>query len=163
MTSGPYLAGNRGLLLMAAAPFPLLAVAYSFSVDLRASRGTSISSDEPFYLLTTQSLLQDGDLDLANQHEAESWRIFYDHEDGLGKQSVPLEGGRLLSPHNPGLSVLLAPGFALGGLVGAQVQLLVTAAATMTMAFLLSERLTAYRQLSWLATLGAGLTATPFI
>lgn len=88
---------------------------------------------------------------------------FYDHEDGLWKQSVPLEGGRLLSPHNPGLSVLLAPGFALGGLVGAQVQLLVTAAATMTMAFLLSERLTAHRQLSRLATLGAGLTATPFI
>ena len=162
MTLGRSLAGNRGLLVMAAALFLLLAVAYSFSVDLRASRGASISSDEPFYLITSQSLLQDGDLDLANQYGTHSYRSFFDHPDGLWKQSVPLPDGRLLSPHNPGLPVLLVPGFALGGLAGAQVQLLVIAAA-MTMAFLLSERLTGRRQLSWAATLGVGLAATPFI
>ena len=73
MTPGRYLAGNRGMLL-AAALFVLLAVAYSFSVDLRASRGALISSDEPFYLLTRQSLPQDVGLDLTKQYEADSWR-----------------------------------------------------------------------------------------
>ena len=163
MTLGRSLACNRGLLVMAAALFLLLAVAYFFSMGLRASRGASISSDEPFYMITTQSLLQDGDLDQGNQYKTHSYRSFFDHPDGLWKQSVSLPDGRLLSPHNPGLPVLLVPGFALGGLAGAQVQLLVIAAAAMTMAFLLCERLTGRRQLSWAATLGLGFAATPFI
>ena len=33
-------------------------------LDIRASRGAFITGDEPFYLVTTQSLLSDGDLDL---------------------------------------------------------------------------------------------------
>ena len=36
----------------------------------------------------------------------------------------------VLSPHNPGLSVLLVPGFALGGLLGSQVQMLLMAGMT---------------------------------
>ena len=154
---------RRGLLLSAAALFLLLSVAYAFSIDIRASRGASISGDEPFYLLTTQSLLQDGDLDLANQYEARSYESFFDHPNGLWRQSVPLENGRLLSPHNPGLSVLVIPGFALGGLGGAQVQLLLTAAAAMTLAFLLADRLTNRRGICWAVTLVVGLSATAFI
>ena len=93
---------GKGLLLSAAALFLLLAVAYSFSVEIRATRGASITGDEPFYLLTTQSLLFDGDFDLRNQYEARSYESFFDHPDGLWQQSVPLPDGRLLSPHNPG-------------------------------------------------------------
>ena len=55
-------ARRRGLPLAAVALFILLSLAYGFSVDIRASRGASITGDEPFYLLTTQSLLADGDL-----------------------------------------------------------------------------------------------------
>ena len=102
MTVARGLVRERGLLLGAAALFLLLSIAYAFSIGMRASRGASISGDEPFYLLTTQSLLQDGDLDLVNQYEA----FFFDHPDGLWKQSVPTADGRLLSPHNPGLSVM---------------------------------------------------------
>ena len=76
---------------------------------------------------------------------------------------MPTEDGRLLSPHNPGLSVLVMPGFALGGLVGAQVQLMLIAAAAMALAFLLAERLTRLPRVCWLVTLGVGLAATPFI
>ena len=154
---------GKELLLSAAALFLLLCVVYSFSVDIRATRGASITGDEPFYLLTTQSLLADGDFDLTNQYEARSYESFFDHPDGLWQQSVPLPDGKLLSPHNPGLSVLLVPGFAFGGLVGVQVQLLIMAAATMALAFVLADRLTGRRFLSWVMALAVGLTATTFI
>ena len=161
--AGSWIKGKE-LLLAAAALFLLLAVAYSFSADIRATRGASISGDEPFYLLTTQSLLADGDFDLTNQYDSRSYESFFDHPDGLWYQSVPTpKNGQLLSPHNPGLSVLVIPGFAMGGLVGAQVQLLLLGAATMALAFVLADRLTGRRVLSWVATLGVGLSATAFI
>ncbi len=154
---------EKELLLSAVALFLLLSVTYAFSVDIRATRGASITGDEPFYLLTTQSLLADGDFDLRNQYETRSYESFFDHPDGLWQQSVPLPDGKLLSPHNPGLSALLLPGFAFGGLVGAQVQLLIMAAATMALAFVLADHLTRWRLLSWAVALAVGLTATAFI
>ena len=137
--------------------------AYSFSAGIRATRGASITGDEPFYLLTTQSLLADGDFDLRNQYAARSYKSFFDHRGGLWLQSVERPDGRLLSPHNPGLSFLVVPGFALGGLAGAQAQLLVLAAAAMTLAFVLADRLTGRRAVCWAVALGVGLTASAFI
>ena len=163
MTGASRLARDGGLPLSAAALFLLLSVAYVFSIDIRASRGASTSGDEPFYLLTTQSLISDQDLDLSNQYEQRSYESFFDHPDGLWKQSVPTGDGRLLSPHNPGLAVLLIPGFALGGLVGAQVQLLLVAAAAMVLGFLLADRITGRRAICWTVTLAVGLSATAFI
>lgn len=147
----------------AVALFALLVAVYAWSVGLRATRGASITADEPFYLLTTQSLIQDGDLDLTQQYERESWRSFFDHPDGLWKQSVPDEDGRLLSPHEPGLSVFLVPGFGAGGLVGAQVQMLLLTAATFALAFVLVASETRALLVSWLATAAVALTATAFV
>ena len=154
---------GKELLLAAATLFLLLCIAYSFSIDIRATRGASITGDEPFYLLTTQSLLADGDFDLTNQYETRSYESFFNHPDELWRQSVPQSDGDLLSPHNPGLSFLVIPGFGLGGLKGAQIQLMVLGAATMALAFVLADRLTGRRALSWFATLGVGLSATAFI
>lgn len=154
---------GRELLLAAAALFLLLCLVYTFSEGIRATRGASITGDEPFYLLTTQSLISDRDLDLRNQYADRSYRSFFDHTDELWLQSVPTPDGRLLSPHNPGLSVLVIPGFLLGGLVGVQVQLLLIAAGTMALAFVLADRLVGRRAVCWAAALGVGLTATAFI
>ena len=151
------------LLLLVVALFLLLTAIYVFSVEIRATRGASITGDEPFYLLTTQSLLTDGDFDLANQYESRSYTSFFDHPDGLWFQSVPQEGGQVLSPHNPGLSLLVIPGFALGGLVGTQIQMLLLASGTLALAFVLADRLTGHRFTCWVVTLGVGLTATAFI
>ena len=154
---------GREAMVAAVALFLVLVPVYFFSAGIRATRGASITGDEPFYLLTTQSIIEDGDLDLVNQYAARSYESFFDHPDGLWRQSAPLPDGRLLSPHNPGLSVLVIPGFALGGLSGVQVQLLLIAAATMALAFLLSDRLTGRGTLSWLAALGVGTGAVAFI
>jgi hypothetical protein len=141
----------------------ILAVAFVASIGLRASRGASITGDEPFYLLTTQSLIDDGDLDLRQQFERRSYEVFFDHEDGLWRQSVPRPDGVLLSPHDPGLSVLVIPGFAIAGLVGVQVQLLAMAAATFALAFVLARAVTGAATWSWWASLAVGLCATPFV
>jgi len=141
----------------------ILAAAFTASIGLRASRGASITGDEPFYLLTTQSLLDDGDLDLRQQYERRSYEVFFDHADGLWQQSVPRADGMLLSPHNPGLSVLVIPGFAIGGLVGVQAQLLAMAAVTFALAFVLARAVTGAAAWSWWATLAVGLCATPFV
>ncbi|MGH2600564.1 MAG: hypothetical protein ACRDJ9_14410 [Dehalococcoidia bacterium] len=141
----------------------LLVAIYTQSAGLRASRGASITGDEPFYLLTTRSLLDDRNLDLRAQYELRSYTAFFDHPDGLWMQSLPMEDGRLLSPHNPGLSVLLIPGFAWGGLAGVQAQLLLTAALTFALTYVLVAKLTGAPLASWLATLAVALTATAFI
>ena len=155
---------GRELALGALALFLLLLVAYSFSADIRATRGASITGDEPYYLLTTQSLLSDGDFDLRNQYTAKSYKSFFDHPNDLWFQSVPRQDdGRLLSPHNPGLSFLVIPGFALAGLAGTQTQLLILAAATMALAFVLAAHLSGQPMVSWIVALIVGLSATAFI
>ena len=155
---------GRELALGALALFLFLSTAYAFSVDIRATRGSSITGDEPYYLLTTQSLLNDGDFDLRNQYAAKSYKSFFDHPNDLWQQSVPRQDdGRLLSPHNPGLSFLVIPSFAIGGLAGAQVQLLLLAAATMALAFVLAAHLSGQRLVSWIVALVVGLSATAFI
>ena len=148
----------------AAALFLMLAVVYSTSIDIRATRGASITADEPFYLMTTESLLRDGDLDLRNQFRTRAYEAFFDHPRGLWTQSVPLEDGRVLSPHNVGLSVLLLPGYTIDRLVGAQVQLVLIAALTWALAYVLALRLTGARPwLVWTATGLVALSATGYI
>ena len=158
------LAGRRPGRVGATVLFALLVVVYSTSIDIRATRSASITADEPFYLITTQSLLQDGNLDLRNQYRTRSYEVFFDHREGLWSQSVPLADGRLLSPHNVGISVLLLPGFAIDGLVGAQVQLVLIAALTWALAYVLALRLTGVTPwLVWLATALVAFSATGYI
>ncbi|MXW24001.1 MAG: hypothetical protein F4Z96_05000, partial [Chloroflexi bacterium] len=155
---------HRPALHGAAALFVLLTLIYSTSIDIRATRGASITADEPFYLMTTESLIRDGNLDLRNQFRTRAYQAFFDHPLGLWTQSVPLEDGRVLSPHNVGLSVLLLPGFAIDGLVGAQVQLVLIAALTWALAYVLALRLTGARPwLVWGATALVALSATGYI
>jgi hypothetical protein len=154
---------GRPLAWGAAVLFGLLFVVYLASIGIRASRGASVTGDEPFYLLTAQSLMQDGDLDLTNQYAARSYRAFFDHPDGLWRQSVPNQRGELLSPHEPALSVLLVPGFAAGGLLGPQLELVAIAALTFALSFVLTSRLTGRPAMAWIATLAVGLSATAFV
>lgn len=147
----------------ALAMFIVLVPLYTLSIDMRASWGASITGDEPFYLITTQSLLQDGDLDTSNQFASSAYESFFDHTGGLWRQSIPRADGALLSPHNPGLSVLLLPGFAVGGLLGAQVEMVLIAAATFALTFVLVARLTRSLLVAWVSVLAVALTAPAFV
>jgi hypothetical protein len=89
-----------GLIILAMIPFP-------------------IDGDEPFYLLMTESMVKDHDLDLANQYRDLA------HSATHRLDLVPQYGDRI-GPHGerysrlePFLPLLMVPGFALAGLSGA--------------------------------------------
>lgn len=78
-----------------------------------------IDGDEPFYLLIAESLVRDGDLDLANQYrEIESSAT---RRPDLVPQPGDPTGlrGEQYSRHEPFLSLLLIPGLMIGRLTGA--------------------------------------------
>jgi hypothetical protein len=112
---------------------PLAAVAaVAFALSLpalfgRASYGARTTGDEPHYLLTAISLAEDLDLDVSDEIEERRYEEF--SEVGLNPQSRRLEGGRMVSPHDPLLPLLLAPGVAAAGWAGAKATLALLAAA----------------------------------
>jgi hypothetical protein len=140
--------------------FAVVAVAGQLAVGMRASNTSEITGDEPFYLLTTQSLLSDGDLDLRDEYANGEDRRFWRGTVPLWKQMSPLPDGRLLSPHDPGLSVLVLPAYDGWGLRGAQRLVVLVWAAAMAVAAVVALRFGAP---PWAAALGSVVVgaATP--
>lgn len=134
------------------ATFVLVLVAGQAAVGMRASDTASVTGDEPFYLLTAQSLSSDGDLDLRDEYAQGEEREFWDGTIPLWKQMDPAPDGRLLSPHDPGLSLLVLPAYEVGGLRGVQRFLVVLWAAAMACGAVLARRAGAP---AWAALLGA--------
>ncbi len=97
------------------------ALGAGLGIGARATYGARTTADEPQYLLTALSLAADGDLDIADELAAEDWRAF--HEAPLPEQTRVLPDGRRISPHDPLLPLLLAPGMGLAGWVGAKLTL----------------------------------------
>ena len=79
---------------------------------------TPIDGDEPFYLLITESIVHDHDLDLGNQLRdlAHSATGRTDLVPQLGDR---VDGAHVRSHLEPFLSILMVPGYAAGGLLGA--------------------------------------------
>jgi hypothetical protein len=78
----------------------------------------SASGDEPYYLIVSQSLLADHDLDLANNFQNNDGRLV--GADGLaaGPHAKLNRLGELWSTHDVGLSVLVLPAYAAGTYLG---------------------------------------------
>jgi hypothetical protein len=96
-----------------------IVAAIVYAIAIPAMLRTPIDGDEPYYLLATHSVVRDFDLDLANQYAsraAAQWGR---------KDLVPLFGdpvgehGEKYSRHEPFLSLLMIPGYAIAGLYGA--------------------------------------------
>ncbi|MEX2587213.1 MAG: hypothetical protein WD602_04370 [Actinomycetota bacterium] len=80
---------------------------------VRSSILAQVTGDEPEYLLTALSLAEDRSLDISNQIEQQRYREF--HEVDLSPQARVLEDGRMVSPHDPLLPLVLALPMAMGG------------------------------------------------
>ena len=97
--------------------FVIAAMGYAVMIPLQLR--TPIDGDEPYYLLMTESLVRDHDLDLANQYRDIA------HSDTGRPDLFPQQGdprgrhGEQYSRHEPFLPILMVPGYALGGLPGA--------------------------------------------
>jgi hypothetical protein len=97
--------------------FLIAAIGYAMMIPLQLR--TPIDGDEPYYLLMTESLVRDHDLDLTNQYRDLA------HSDTGRLDLVPQPGdprgphGEQYARHEPFLPILLMPGYAIGGLPGA--------------------------------------------
>ena len=98
------------------------------------------SGDEPHYLLVMESLVRDGDLDLANNYAREDWLKFYDRGTLQPQPSEFLtpDGKRYaLHPLGPILAAL--PGYFLAGRAGAAWTMSVLASLAVTLTLLTGE------------------------
>jgi len=102
-------AASPGVWLLSVGAFSLLA-----GVGIHYVGGVPASGDEPHYLLMAQSLWRERDLDLLDNLARGDY-----HEYVPGQLSphwgAPRADGRPFPAHSPGLPVLLAPAYALGG------------------------------------------------
>lgn len=96
----------------------IAAIVYGLTIP--AMLRTPIDGDEPYYLLVTESIVHDFDLDLRNQYETPG-----SSQTGRPDLTAPQFGdpvgkhGELYSRHELFLPILMIPGYLLGGLHGA--------------------------------------------
>ena len=88
------------------------------------------SGDEPHYLIIAQSLLNDGDVRIENNHRAFQYLPYFD---GVLKPDFMRRGTdrQIYSIHAPGTAVVVAPAFALGGYPGAALLVILLSAVGM--------------------------------
>lgn len=113
---------DRRLLLVV---FVVAAAWAGLGAPSHATYGARLTADEPQYVLTAMSLAEDRDLDIADELADERWRDF--HRAELPRQTEPRVDGTELSPHDPLLPALLAPGVGLFGWLGARITMALVA------------------------------------
>ena len=99
--------GRSGLLV-----FAICFAVYLAGIGLPATPQAQFAPAETRILMTTTSLLEDGNFDLSNQYRSHAWRAF----GGSPVQPAALlVDGRLIEPHGFLFPALLAPAYAIGG------------------------------------------------
>ncbi|MGD2294530.1 MAG: hypothetical protein PVF22_01675 [Candidatus Aminicenantes bacterium] len=102
--------------------FLLAFAVYQLCTLIIVSKGVAFSGDEPWYLMTTHSLYQDQDINVANNYDNKDYFHFYPKElyakMTLGKYGrFGKKGTDWIFPINqPGISVLMLPFYALSQL-----------------------------------------------
>jgi hypothetical protein len=127
VTFGVCLTGAFWAFVAATRPFDLrwsatraaVTAALFYAVAVPLMMRTPIDGDEPYYLLITESIVHDHDLDLANQYRdlARSRTGRTDLVPQLGDRAGP--HGQSFSHHELLLPLLLIAGYLIGGLPGA--------------------------------------------
>lgn len=115
--------------------------------------------DEPHYLMITQSLLKDGDLDLDNNHRNRDYASFFGGElrPDLRRRGIH---GEAYSIHAPGVSVLVAPLFQFFGYTGARVMIVLLTSIGAMLIWRIGWRATDSPEAAWFAWAAVVLTPT---
>jgi hypothetical protein len=115
--------------------------------------------DEPHYLVITQSLLKDGDLQIQNNHDRRDYAAFFAGELRPDKIQAGRRG-EVYSIHAPGVSALVLPAFALFGYHGAQATILALAVITGVLIWQIALAATSDRKAAWFAWAAVVLSPT---
>ena len=108
----PHVASSLRAVRRALGLWLLLLAVYTAALGIDASPGERWSAREGHELLTAESIVSDGDVDLRDEYATAAWRAFG------GPPLQPTAGlvdGRLLEPQGIGFPLLIAPAYALGG------------------------------------------------
>jgi hypothetical protein len=123
--------------LRLAAIWLVLFAVYASTLGLDSFGSSDYGGDEPHYLLTAKSLVEDGNFDVRNQRAERQWEEFYpQYLDRHGK----LTDGHAHEPHGAGFPALIAPAFALGGAKAVELFLAAIAALGGVLGYLLALR-----------------------
>jgi hypothetical protein len=115
--------------------------------------------DEPHYLIITQSLLLDGDLQIQNNHDRGDYFGYY--QNGLPPDFLQRgQDDEIYSVHAPGVSMLLLPAFAVAGYAGAVLSIAAAAAAAVGVSWMAAFRVAGAHSAAWAGTLGLVASAT---
>lgn len=107
------LSSKKKLLLL----FTISLFFYNTGSILLTSSGQTFAGDEPHYLIITQSILADGDFNLANNYANRDYTKTMLAQVHIEPHTAPGTRGRY-SFHSPGTSLILLPFYALGSLFG---------------------------------------------
>jgi hypothetical protein len=118
----------------------VLVAAYAVTLAVPGGPGgRTLSAPEAHRLLTADSLVHDGDVDLRDEYAAHAWRGWYDGE-LKPDVHVPI-AGRLVEPVGLGFTLLIAPAYRVAGPDGVRVWLMLIAAAGFCLAAALARAL----------------------
>ena len=143
--AGPHLGEPRRALSLAFAAAAVLFVAGGWNLQ-----GMVPGGDEPHYLVITQSLLKDGDLQIENNHRNRDYAPYFA---GTLRPDYLRRGQnrQIYSVHAPGISAFVAPAFAVAGYPGVLVWLALVCAAGTALAWYAAWRLTGRAGAAWYA------------
>ncbi len=140
------------------APRVACALAFVACVAVHYKQQLPPAGDEPHYLLIAQSLLLDHDLKVSNNYERADYLTYY-----AGPlrphYARPGRDGSLYSLHGPGLPVLIAPAFAIGGYRAVVLWIAAIGALGTLFVWKAAHALTSDVTAAWVAWAAAALTA----
>ena len=119
------------------------------------------AGDEPHYLVITQSLLLDGDLRIENNHARHDYLAYFagDLRPDFLRRGLD---GQIYSVHAPGLSVVLAPAFAIAGYAGAVATMIALVSFGLALVWMATWELTGSARAAWLAWAATAFAAPGF-
>jgi hypothetical protein len=138
----------------AAAVWIVLFAAYAATIGLPAFGSSEFGGDEPHYLLTAESIVTDGGLDLRDEYAARAYRAWYPY---VLERHGRLTNGQANEPHGAGFPLLIAPAYAVGGPLAVQLFVAAIAALAFTLGGVLARRIVP-EPWAGAATLACGLS-----
>lgn len=138
----------------AAAVWFVLFAAYAATIGLHAFGSSQFGGDEPHYLLTAESIVSDGDVDLRDEYATRAYRAWYPY---VLERHGRLTNGQANEPQGLGFALLIAPAYAIGGPLAVQVLMAAIAALALCLGGALARRIVP-EPWSSAATLACGLS-----